>query len=307
MLEQLGVLYRKNEQYDQAVTSFREISTLDPDLSPRVEAQVIETYRIAKEYPKAQEASDAASKKYPKDRTLIQTRAELFADQGKTDQAVAELKKLLNGKADREIYLQLADTYQKAKNYSEMAKAIDAADKLSLSKEDKTNVLFIRGEMLERQKKYDQAEKIFREVLDSDPSNASALNYLGYMLADQNTRLSEAQQLIRKAVELEPNNYAYLDSLGWVYYRQNKLEEAEQQLTRSVQLMSKDPTIHDHLGDVYFKQGKTKEAIDQWQSSLRAWGAGAPSDAEPEEIAKVHKKLDGARVRLAKEQGPRTN
>ena len=150
---------------------------------------------------KAQEASDAASKKYPKDRTLIQTRAELFADEGKTDQAVAELKKLLNGKADREIYLQLADTYQKAKNYGEMAKAIDAADKLSQSKEDKTNVLFIRGEMLERQKKYDQAEKIFREVIDSDPSNASALNYLGYMLADQNTRLSEAQQLIRKAVE----------------------------------------------------------------------------------------------------------
>jgi tetratricopeptide (TPR) repeat protein len=307
MLEQLGVLYRKNEQYDQAVASFREISALDPDLTPRVEAQVIETYRIARNYPKAQETSDAASKKYPKDRTLTQTRAELFADQGKTDQAVAELKKLLDGKADREIYLQLADTYQKAKNYGEMAKAIDAADKLSQSKEDKTNVLFIRGEMLERQKKYDQAEKIFREVIDSDPTNASALNYLGYMLADQNIRLAEAQQLIRKAVEIEPNNYAYLDSLGWVYYRQNKLDDAEQQLTRSVQLMSKDPTIHDHLGDVYFKQGKTKQAIEQWQSSLREWSAGAPSDAEPDEIAKVQKKLDGARLRLAKEQGPRAN
>jgi tetratricopeptide (TPR) repeat protein len=307
MLEQLGVLYRKNEQYDQAVATFRQISALDPDLSPRVEAQVIETYRIARDYPKAQETSDAASKKYPKDRTLGQTRAELFADQGKTDQAVAELKKLLNGKADRDIYLQLADTYQKAKNYDEMTKAIDAADKLSQSKEDKTNVLFIRGEMLERQKKYDQAEKIFREVIDADPGNASALNYLGYMLADQNIRLSEAQQLIRKAVEIEPNNYAYLDSLGWVYYRQNKLDDAEQQLTRSVQLMSKDPTIHDHLGDVYFKQGKTKQAIDQWQSSLREWSAGAPSDAEPDEVAKVQKKLDGARVRLAKEQGPRAN
>jgi tetratricopeptide (TPR) repeat protein len=308
MLEQLGVLYRKNEQYDQAVATFRQISALDPDLSPRVEAQVIETYRIARDYPKAQETSDAASKKYPKDRTLGQTRAELFTDQGKTDQAVAELKKLLNGKpTDRDIYLQLADTYQKAKNYDEMAKALDAADKLSQSKEDKTNVLFIRGEMLERQKKYDQAEKIFREVIDADPDNASALNYLGYMLADQNIRLSEAQQLIHKAVEIEPNNYAYLDSLGWVYYRQNKLEDAEQQLTRSVQLMSKDPTIHDHLGDVYFKQGKTKQAIDQWQSSLREWSAGAPSDAEPDEIAKVQRKLDGARVRLAKEQGPRAN
>lgn len=304
VLERLGVLYRQNEQYDLAVASFRQISELDPDLAPRVEAQVIETYRIGKDYAKAQAASDAASKKYPKDRTLIQTRAELLADEGKPDLAIAELKKLLDGKNDREIYLQMADTYQKEKNYGEMAKAVDAADKLSQSKEDKTNVLFVRGEMLERQKKYDQAERIFRQVIDSDPTNAAAMNYLGYMLADQNTRLNEAQQLISKAVELEPNNYAYLDSLGWVYYRLNKLDDAEQQLTRSVQLMSKDPTIHDHLGDVYFKQGKTKEAIAQWQSSLHEWNAGSQADAEPDEIAKVQKKLDSARVRLAKEQGP---
>jgi tetratricopeptide (TPR) repeat protein len=307
MLEQLGVLCRKNEQYDDAVAAFRQISQLDPDLAPRVEAQVIETYRLAREYPKAQEASDAAAKKYPNDRTLIQTRAELLADEGKYDLAVAELKKLLNGKNDRDIYLQLADTYQKAKNYSEMAKAVDAADKLSQTKEDKTSILFVRGEMLERQKKYDQAERIFRQVIDADPNNASALNYLGYMLADQNTRLTEAEELIRKAVKLEPNNYAYLDSLGWVYYRLNKLDDAEQQLTRSVQLMSKDPTIHDHLGDVYFKQGKTKEAIAEWQSSLREWTSGAPADVEPDEMAKVQKKLDGARVRLAKEQGLRAN
>ncbi len=307
MLEQLGVLYRKNEQYDQAVASFRQISALDPDLTPRVEAQVIETYRLARNYPKAQEASDAASKKYPNDRTLVQTRAELLADQGKTDLAIAELKKLLNGKGDRDIYLQMADTYQKAKNYGEMANAINAADKLSQTKEDKTNILFVRGEMLERQKKYDQAERTFRQVIDSDPNNASALNYLGYMLADQNTRLPEAQDLIRKAVNLDPNNYAYLDSLGWVYFKMNKLDDAEQQLTRSVQLMSKDPTIHDHLGDVYFKQGKTKQAISEWQASLQEWNAGATADAEPDEIAKVQKKLDGARVRLAKERTPSTN
>ena len=72
--------------------------------------------------------------------------------------------------------------------------------------------------------------------------------------------------------------------------------------------MSKDPTIHDHLGDVYFKEGKLKEAISQWQSSLKEWNAARPADIEPDEVAKVQRKLDGARVRLAKEQTPsRTN
>jgi tetratricopeptide (TPR) repeat protein len=308
MLEQLGLLYRSNDQYDKSVDAFRQIALLDPDLSARAEAQVIDTYRLAKDYPKAQQESDDAAKKYPNDRTVREVRAQLLADQAKTDQAIAELKKLLDGKNDREVYLAMADVYQKGHNYTEMAKVLDAADKLSDGKEDKAAVLFLRGAMYERQKNYELAEKTFRQVLEMDPTNASAMNYLGYMLADQNIRLPEAQELIKKAVGLEPNNYAFLDSLGWVDFRMNRLDQAEQELTRSVQLMSKDPTIHDHLGDVYFKQGKIKEAIAQWQSSLNEWHASAPADIEPAEVAKVQKKLDSARVRLAQEQTPpRTN
>jgi tetratricopeptide (TPR) repeat protein len=304
LLERLGTLYRNLEQYDQAADAFRQIETLDPDVASRAEAQIIDTYRLGKDFAKAQQLSDAAAKKYPNDRTLLAVRASLLADLGRADEAAAELKKTLGGKDDRETYLTLAQVYDKAHNYAEMAKALDAAEKLSTSKEDKVTVYFMRGAMYERQKKLDLAEKQFREVLVLDPQNGSALNYLGYMFADENVRLQEAQDLIEKAVAVEPNNGAFLDSLGWVYYRQNKLKEAEEQLNRSLQMISKDPTIHDHLGDVYFKQGKLKEAIAQWQASLAEWNSSAPSDREPDDVAKVQKKLDGARVRLAKEQGP---
>ena len=309
MLEKLGDLYRVSEQYEQAVQAFHEIGTVDTDLAARAEAQVIDTWRIAKDYAKAQQAADAAAAKYPNERTIHEVRAQMLADEGKTDQAIAELKKLLDGKNDRETYLSMADVYQKAKNWGELSSVLDEADKLSKTKEEKGNVLFLRGAMYEREKKFDVAEKTFRAALEnesqSDPIYASTLNYLGYMLADRNVRLQEAQDFIRKAVNLDPNNYAFLDSLGWVYYRMNRLDDAEQQLTRSLQLSAKDPTIHDHLGDVYFKQGKLKEAIAQWQSSLKAWNASSPGDMEPDEIAKVQKKLDNARVRLAKEQGPK--
>ncbi len=304
MLEQLGLLYRQNEQYDPAVDTFRQIAELSPDLAARAEAQIIDTYRLAKDYAKAQQESDAADKKYPNDRTLEEVRAQLLADEDKTDQAIAELKKLLDGKNDRETYLAMAEVYQKAKNYPEMGKTLDSAEKLSQTKEDRVAVLFLRGAMYERQKKYDVAEKTFRQVIDLDPTNAEALNYLGYMLADQNIRLQEAHDLVKRAVDLDPNNYAYLDSLGWVYYRLNRLDDAVQQLTRSLELSSKDPTIHDHLGDVYFKQGKLKEAIAQWQTSLKAWSTSAPPDVDPEDVAKVQKKLDSARVKLAQEQAP---
>jgi tetratricopeptide (TPR) repeat protein len=307
MLEQLGFLYRNSDQYDQAVDAYRQIIALDAQFAPRAEAQIIDTYRVGKDYAKAQQESDAALKKFPNDHTVREVHAQLLADQGKADVAIAELKQSLNGKNDRETYIAIAEVYEKSHNYSEMSKALDAAEKLSQDKADKATILFMRGSMYEREKKYDQAEKMFRQVLETDASNASALNYLGYMLADQNVRLQEAQELINRAVRIEPNNYAFLDSLGWVYYRLNRLDEAERQLTRSLQLMSKDPTIHDHLGDVYFREGKLKEAISQWQSSLKEWSASSPADVEAEEVAKVQKKLDGARVRLAQEQIPNRN
>jgi len=49
------------------------------------------------------------------------------------------------------------------------------------------------------------------------------------------------------------------------------------------------------------KEGKVREAIQQWQASLQEWSATAPAEADPVEISSVTKKLEGARVRVAKE------
>jgi tetratricopeptide (TPR) repeat protein len=304
LLDSLGGLYLSDSQYDNAVASFRQAATLNPDIASREEARIIESYRAANDLPRALSESDNALKASPKDRTLIEVRAEVLSDQGKYDQAVALLKPLLNGGNDYEIQLALAEVYEKAKDFAAMAPTLDAAAKLATRKEDQVTVRFMRGAMYERQKHYELAEKEFRAALDADPNNASALNYLGYMLADQGLRLTEAQDLIKHAVNLEPNNYAYLDSLGWVEYRLNNLQDAEQELRRSIAMRESDPTIHDHLGDVLFKEGKLKEAIEQWQSSLHAWGTTAPAELEPEEVAKVQRKLDNARVRLAEKQTP---
>ncbi len=303
LLERLGFLYRSREQWAPAVETFRLIGELDPDAAAKSSAQIVETYRIAKDFPKAEQEADAGIKKYPSDRVVRSVRASLLADMGKTDQAIAETRKLLDGKNDRDTYIALAQIYEKAKNYSEMGKALDQAGKLSTSKDDQESIHFLRGSMLERQKNYDGAEAEFRKVLELNPDNGSALNYFGYMLADRNVRLTEAHEMIKKALDHDPNNGAYLDSLGWVLFRMNKLDEAERSLRRSLELMSKDPTVHDHLGDVYFRAGKIREAITQWQTSLKEWQISPPSEVDPAEIAKVQKKLDSAKVRLARESG----
>jgi Tfp pilus assembly protein PilF len=175
------------------------------------------------------------------------------------------------------------------------------AEPLSTKKEDRVYLLFLRGESAERQKHFDPAEQLFKQVLELDPSNAMTLNYLGYMLADKGIRLPEALKMIRKAVDQEPMNGAFLDSLGWVYFKMGQYELAEDNLRQAVERDQSDPTVHEHMGDLYEKTGRIRQAAAQWERSLAELAKSAPADVEPGDAAKVQKKLESARIKLAKQ------
>jgi tetratricopeptide (TPR) repeat protein len=305
LLERLGDLYRGANQNQAAIDTFRQMADLDPDSGARAEVQIVDAYRTAKDFKNARAEADAAIKKYPDEYALKRAQAFVLADMGKVDQGVSELRGLLKGDRDRETQLAIAEVYERAKRFEDMGKPLDAAEKLSETKPDKETVYFMRGAMYERLKNFDASEAEFRKVLELDPDSAGALNYLGYMLADRGVRLDEAQKMIARALELDPDNGAYLDSLGWVYYRQNRLDDAVQTLVRALSKsgVGDDPTVHDHLGDVYLKLGKTKDAITQWQASLKEAETDPQSDIEPGELATINKKLEDAKVRLARETG----
>jgi len=303
LLERLGGAYRQTEQFAPAVETFRQEADLGTEYAPGAEAEIVLTYQTEKDFPKAEAEAEAAYKKYPNDATVRATRASLLADMGKIDQAAAETRKLMDGKNDFKVLLDLADVYQKGRDWTQMAKTLDAAENLAKSDEDKVQVLFLRGAMFERQKKYTESEAEFRKVLAINPNHAATLNYLGYMMADRGVHLDEARDMIVKALNRAPNTAAYLDSLGWVLFRLNKLPEAEETLRQAIESMSRDATVHDHLGEVYLREGKIKQAVEQFQSSVKEWQTSSPSDMDHGEMAKVQKKLDDAKIRLAKENG----
>ena len=97
--------------------------------------------------------------------------APLYADLGRFDRAEAMLKKLMGGEQDRETLLSLAHVYEKARNFKEMERAINQAEKLSESEEDKETTYFLRGAMFEKMKKFDKAEAEFRRVLALNPDS----------------------------------------------------------------------------------------------------------------------------------------
>jgi len=79
-------------------------------------------------------------------------------------------------------------------------------------------------------------------------------------------------------------------------------EQAEEYLRQAVARDQTDPTVHDHLGDVYEKTGRIRLAAAQWQLSLAQFAKSVQVDIEPAELAKVQKKLETARIKLAKQE-----
>lgn len=291
-MEQLGMLYRGQGNIARAVEVFEGLAELDPEAKPSVVYHLVDTYRFARDYERALTVAKEGAADFPDNRSLLMQRASLFAETGDWKQGSDLLQGLLDQEPDnRGVVLALAHVYERGRRYDDAIKAVEKAAELAATDEQKLSVLFTHGSVLERAKRYDEAEQKFRDLIAQDPDNASALNYLGYMLADVGKSLDEAHDMIQKALEIDPDNGAYMDSLGWLYYRQQKFELAERYLVRSLEKVKGDPVVHSHLGDVYSKLGKVDQARKHWERSIEELKNGPAADRDPKEIAKLEGKI----------------
>jgi tetratricopeptide (TPR) repeat protein len=304
-LERLGSIYRDQGNNQLAIDTFRKMLTLGDENAVRGYQQVIETYRDAKQWQDATAAAREATQKLPNDRELRMVYDGQLADAGEPDKALKDVQSLLKGTPeDREVYITLAQMNTRLKRWSDAEQALDKAEELSTKQDDKEYIYFLRGSTYERQKKYDQAEEQFRKVLAINSQSAMTLNYLGYMMADRGVKLDEALNYIKKAVELDPTNGAYLDSLGWAYFKLGKYDAAEENLLKASRQpnMGADPTVQDHLGDLYQKTGRLKLAAAHWERAIQEWNKTVAAEVDQSDVSRVAKKLESAKVKLAKEE-----
>ena len=305
-IERLGMIYREQENYTAAVDTFRKMLTLGDENARSGYQEIIDTYREQKDWAQATATAKEATQKMPDDRDLRMVLDAQLADMGDFDKAVTDVRSMLKGgPEDRDIYVRLGIIYTRARRWKEAEDALAKAEQFSTKNDDKAYVNFLRGDLYQRQKLYDQAETEFRKVLAStpptDPQAAATLNYLGYMNADRGVKLEESLSYIKQALSLEPSNGAYLDSLGWAYFKLGKYDLAEESLNKAAVHMSSDPTVQEHLGDLYQKTGRLKLAAAHWDRAVQEWNKTVPAEQDQDAYAKVQQKLDAAKVRLAKE------
>jgi tetratricopeptide (TPR) repeat protein len=102
----------------------------------------------------------------------------------------------------------------------------------------------------------DEAMEWYQKALDIDANNPTALNGLGFVLADTGKDLTRALTMCKKAAEEQPDNPAYLDSLGWVYYKLGLDVEAKAYTRRARDNAPENRVITGHLSEI-MQSGRT--------------------------------------------------
>jgi tetratricopeptide (TPR) repeat protein len=302
-IERLGMIYRDQENYPAAVDAFRKMIPLGDENAKTGYQDIIDTYREAKQWDEATAVAKEAAAKMPNDRELKMVLDAQLADTSDPEKPLADVRSLLKGAPeDRDVYLRLSIMETRLKRWNDAEEALNKAELLSTKPDDKEYVYFLRGSTLEREKKYEESETEFKKVLAINPQSAATLNYLGYMNVDRGVELDQSLNYIKEAVSLDPTNGAYLDSLGWAYYKLGKYDLAEENLNKAALRMGSDPTVQDHLGDLYQKTGRLKLAAAHWQRAVDEWNKTIGPEIDTDLFVATQKKLDAAKVAIAKEE-----
>jgi len=169
------------------------------------------------------------------------------------------------------ILLLKSITLHSLKRFDEALTLLTNIEKLARGDEKILNTFFYfrYGATYEEAGRFAEAEKMLRKSIDLDPRHHQALNYLGYMFAEENRNLKEAEKLISTALALSPDNPGYQDSLGWVYHRQGRYEQAKTLFLKALAKVPDNPEILEHLGHAHYQLGETQEALLTWRQAMR--------------------------------------
>lgn len=123
--------------------------------------------------------------------------------------------------------------------------------------------------LYEKEKKFVESTSLVMGILEKEPKNAEAWNFLGYTLLVRGDEMERAFECIQKAYKLNPNDGYIRDSLGWYYYKTGDVKRALKELKVAVEKAPGDVEILKHLAIIYRDLKDYSRARSYMQEALK--------------------------------------
>ncbi len=263
----IGRILVENARLDQAEALFKKMIVDYPGLeTARTLLAMVYYEKGAKEQAVKQLAAIPRDSESYADALVMRVR--ILVEMKDFQQAESILTEAIESGVEplSKMYTLLASLYQKMGRIDDARKIFQQA--LSLFAEDH-QVLFEYGIFLDKTGDQKGAIKAMQKVLELNPDDPYALNYIGYTWADKGIHLEKAEQYLEKAVKQLPKDGFVRDSLGWAYFKLGKIDAAIRELEAASELEPEDPTIAEHLGDAFVRKGDIEAAAEHYQRAIK--------------------------------------
>lgn len=296
----LGILYADTREYQKAIGVFREILIAVPD-SDKVNFYLGTLFQVTDELDSAVESFQKITPSSPLfvDSSIqiakilnLQAQQMISVNDKTGQEKLVSFVNRVKGKSQElhlELAVQLASYFESQQSTDN---AISAMEEVMDFKGFVDSHIFYLASLYDKQKSYVNADRMIHRILQKDPENAHALNFLGYSLLERNIELDKAFDYISKAVALKPEDGYIRDSLGWYYYKTGKLKMALAEIKKAWELVQTDVVITKHLAIIHRELKNFEEAKKFYFKAL----AQCKTESERQDVIKDLQTLESVRL-----------
>jgi len=170
--------------------------------------------------------------------------------------------------------------------YDEMFAVLDSGQVYAENNPKMLSQFYLyRAEAYYKQKKVDEAFKMYEKVIEKDPQNYMAMNNYAYYLSLRGLKLELAEKMSGSVIQNNPDNATYLDTYAWVLFKKKDYKLAKFYIESAISNdTDSSAVLIEHYGDILFYLDEKEKAVDQWKKSLKM---GNKSKVLPEKINKI--------------------
>ena len=122
------------------------------------------------------------------------------------------------------------------------------------------NQIFKQAVSQQQEGKLDEAERLYREILEVQPKHQDSNNNLGVLLQNLN-KFDEAIMCYKKAIEIKPDYAEAINNLGVTLFKLNRLDEAEVNFRKATDIKTDYVEAFNNLGGLLVKLNRFDDAI----------------------------------------------